>query len=70
MENNIKQLIQSFLDEFCTKVGDFESPETVELYMDDHDCIEYNGQEYYIPNENSLWSEQDELLKIMILNTF
>ena len=70
MENNIKELIQSFLDKFCTKVGDFEDATTVELYMDNHDYIEYESQGYYIPEDISMLNEQDTLLRQIILNTF
>jgi hypothetical protein len=38
--------------------------------MDNHKCIEYDGQQYYLPEECSLMDDSDELLSIMILNSF
>lgn len=70
MENNIKELIEDFLNKYCTKVKENEDESYVELMMDDHQCIFYLGEEYYVPENNSLWDENDELLHTMIINTF
>ena len=39
--NNIKSLIERFLDTYCTKVKEDEESAYVELMMDDHRCIFY-----------------------------
>lgn len=70
MENNIRELIEWFLKTYCAKVPENEEDGNDELMMDDHHCIEYLDVEYYVPENNSLWSEEDELLKAMIVNTF
>lgn len=66
----MKQIIYTFLSNFCIKVNDEEDTATVELYMDDHKCIEFEDNQYYIPDNNSFYSEEDELLREMLLTTF
>ncbi len=68
--NNIKLLIERFIETYCTKVMNEEESSYVELMMDDHKCIEYEGQQYYLAEECSLMDESDEILKEMILNTY
>jgi hypothetical protein len=68
--NNIKLLIERVLDTYCTKIQKHEKSSYVELMMDNHKCIEYDGQQYYLPEECSLMDDSDELLSIMILNSF
>jgi len=52
-----KQAIKLFLKEFGTPVT--ECDEDVELMMDDHICISWYGTEYYVPENNSFYSEFD-----------
>ena len=66
----MKKLIQEFLNTFCTKCAKNEDSATTELYMDDHDCIEYENEQYYIPQNNSSYSEDDELLRVMLITKF
>lgn len=67
----MKKLIKEFLEKFCTKVGENEGSATTELYMDDHDCIEvFEGNEYYVPKNNSSYSEDDELLRDFLIYTY
>lgn len=68
--NNIRNEIQNFLKEFCIIVKDDEEDWYVERMMDDHKCIEYEGKEYYIPEDCSLMDEDDLLLKEMLIATF
>jgi hypothetical protein len=71
MTNNIRNEIDRFLKEFSIKVAEKEEPEGyVELMMDNHSCIEYESNFYYIPENCSLMDEDDELLKEMLLATF
>ena len=58
----MKELILKFLETYCTIVREDEDSAYVELMMDDHDCIEYDGIQYYVPKNNMLWDEDDELL--------
>jgi hypothetical protein len=69
-EQTFKTIIQKFLTDFCVKVADNEDSATTELYMDDHDCIEYEGQEYYVPQNNSSFTNEDEVLQEMLIATF
>ena len=69
-EIKITPLIEIFIEKFCIKVSDDEDPATTELYMDNHHCIDYNNQIYYLPEEISFISEEESILYQMILNTF
>lgn len=69
--NNIRNEIQNFLKEFCMMVNDDdENWWNEERMMDDHKCIEYENQKYYIPKDCSLMDEDDLLLKEMLIATF
>lgn len=54
--------ITEFIETYGTKVKARESMSYVELMMDDHFCIKYNGKLYYIPEDNSLYTRKDELI--------
>ena len=58
----MKELIKNFIDLYGTPVSKDESVSQVELMMDNHKCIKWEGVEYYIPEENSFWGEDDELI--------
>jgi len=66
----LTELIEEFLDKYCVKCFDDEDSATTELYMDDHKCIEYDDQLYYVPDNNSSFTDEDELLREMLLCTF
>lgn len=51
--------IKGFLDHFGIRARR-EAPEIVELMMDDHTYIEYKGTGYYLPENNSFFTESDE----------
>jgi hypothetical protein len=68
--NNIKGEIKEFLNTFCVKVMENEESSYIELMMDNHDCIEYEGEIYYLPEDCSLMDDEDALLQKMILATF
>ena len=55
-----KETVDIFLDTFGTKVKDNEDSAYVELMMDDHDCIEFEGVQYYIPQNHVLYNKEDE----------
>lgn len=54
--------IKEFLDTFCTKVRKNESCSYAELMMDDHKCIQIGKKQYYVPENNSCYSNIDELI--------
>ena len=66
----VTAVIKAFLLKYGTKVVENESSDYVDLMMDDHKCIEYQGNEYYIPENNSFYTEDDEILKDMLFSTF
>lgn len=58
----MKQLITDFLEKYGTKVKKRESSSFVELMMDDHICVEVDFVQYYIPENNSFYTEDDDLV--------
>ena len=58
----MKQLITDFLDKYGTKVLEGETSSFVELMMDDHICVEVDSVQYYIPENNSFYTEDDDLV--------
>ncbi len=67
----MKKLINDFIKKYGIKVRSNESSAYVELMMDDHKCIEYeDGKEYYIPENSSSYSEDDELIREFIIDKF
>ena len=51
--------IFEFLDDFCVIVQENEESYYVELMMDDHDCVYFDGCEYYVPKNHSLYTIED-----------
>jgi len=58
----MKKLILDFIETFGTEVKENEDSSYVELMMDNHRCIEFEGIKYYIPEENSFWGEDEYLI--------
>jgi hypothetical protein len=53
-----KSEIREFLKDYCDEVYDMPC-HALELLMDDHKCIKWHGQEYFIPENNSMWSPEE-----------
>ena len=62
--------IKAFLNSFCTKVRKKETSAYVELMMDDHKCIEFEKQQYYVPENNGSFSPTDELICDYLIETY
>lgn len=62
--------ILNFIDTFCTEVKKNETPSDVELKMDDHDCIEFNEVQYYVPKNNSLYSDEDYDIRDLLIENY
>jgi hypothetical protein len=62
----MKKLISDFLERYCTMVINNEESSYVELMMDNHFCIEYENIEYYVPDDNLLWGDDEELIRDML----
>ena len=58
----MKKLIKNFLKTFGRRVRDDEEDDYTELMMDDHICVNWKGKQYYIPENNRTYSENDELI--------
>lgn len=56
----MKKVIIEFLKAYGTKVKSNETDAYVELMMDDHFCIEFEDKEYYIAENNSSYTEDDD----------
>lgn len=65
--NNVKNEIKDFLSTYGVKIVKEEPEGYDELMMDDHKCVVYDGDFYYIPENCSLMDENDELLMEMLL---
>ena len=64
-----KQSIINFLNTFGTPVS--ETPVSqLDVWIDDHKCIKWNGIEYFIPENNSSYIKQDELIYEYLVNKF
>lgn len=58
-EDITEEKIREFLKEWGTEV--YEMPEAdLELKMDDHRCIEFEGKQYFVAENNSFYSQDDE----------
>jgi hypothetical protein len=57
----MKELIEEFIKEFCTEY--YEMPDhALELLMDDHKCIEWEGVEYFMPENCSSYTKDDDII--------
>jgi len=57
----MKKLIEEFLKEYAEKY--YEMPDAaLELLMDDHICVTWEGTDYFIPENNSFFTEDDDLI--------
>lgn len=56
----VKEVIQEFLEKYGTVVPDNDDCASAELMMDDHICVEFAGVQYYVPKNNSFYTEDDE----------
>ena len=53
-----KSNIREFLKKYCDEV--YAMPDhALELLMDDHRCIVWHGKQYFIPETNSFWTEEE-----------
>ena len=65
------QEILDFLEAYCVKVESNESSQYVDLMMDNHKCIEFNEEQYYVPDEMPLLaSEKDEEVRDYIIEYY
>jgi|3_EtaG_2_1085321.scaffolds.fasta_scaffold39493_2 hypothetical protein len=57
----MKKLIEGFLKKYAEKY--YEMPDAaLELLMDDHICVTWEGTDYFIPENNSFFTEDDDLI--------
>ena len=61
--------IAEFLEEYGKKVQENEEVWFVVLMMDDHNCVEFQEEQYYIKRDEILFSEEDgEIYDYLIEN--
>lgn len=65
-----KKAIKEFLSMYCIKVKKRESSSYVELMMDNHYCIEYNGKEYYVPNGCMFWGDEGSKMFTYLIDNY
>jgi hypothetical protein len=61
MENVNVNEIRTFIEDFCTEVYDMPFSD-LELKMDDHVCIKFEGEEYFMPENCSFYTKNDDLI--------
>ena len=49
--------IENFLSEFGTEVEEDEDSSYVELMMDNHICIDFEGTQYYVKKESMMYGD-------------
>ena len=59
--------IKEFLAERAAKVRKNESESYVELMMDDHKCIQYGKNQYYLP-ETNMFGEDEIIFNFLVDN--
>lgn len=70
MSKITNEQIKDFLKTYCTKVRKKESDSYVELMMDNHKCIEFEEKQYYVPEENSSWTDLEEnIYELLVYQT-
>ena len=68
--NNIKSLIERFLHQYCVRVHINEEDEYMEIMLENYDYILYEQQGWYVPKDISPVEDEEEILRMMIINTF
>ena len=57
----MKELIKDYLERVATEV--YEMPDhKLDLIMDNHKCIAWEGKEYFLPDSSMEINEDDELI--------
>ena len=57
----MKELIKDYLERVATEV--YDMPESqLDLMMDNHRCINWEGEEYFLPDSSIEINEADELI--------
>ena len=57
----MKELIEEFLKEYADEVYDMPN-HALELLMDDHICIIWDDKEYFVPENCSSFTDDDDLI--------
>lgn len=57
--------VETYLEEIGIKVREDEPDHYVELMMDNHKCVQYNGVQYYIPEENNFGTD-DQIFDLLV----
>ena len=61
------QIIE-FLDEHCTKVRHNEKSSYVDLMMDNNHCVEFDGEQYYVPKTGMSDPKDEDVRELLIDN--
>jgi hypothetical protein len=58
----MKKLVDEFLEKFGTAIQSNETESHIELMMDSCQCITWYNKDYYVPENNMLYTTDDELI--------
>jgi hypothetical protein len=61
--------VRAFLAEYADEVYDMPD-HALELLMDDHICVKWENKEYFVPENNSCFTEQDDKVWNYLNNQF
>lgn len=58
--------VERFLEDHAMEVGDNEPDHYVELMMDNHKCVEWQGKQYYISDSLGLSDDEEKIYDILV----
>ena len=58
-EFTMNDRVKKFIDKFCIECKDEHDDE---LMMDDHKCVDWEGVEYFMPENNSGYTDEDDFI--------
>ena len=63
------KLVKEFLNKFGDEV--FDMPDSMlDLIMDDHKCVGWLGVEYFIAENNTMYSDVEELISTLLIECY
>ncbi len=70
MDDAVKNGVDAFIEHYGTKVTNEDNANYVELMMDDHYCINWKNDQYYIPENSMLFTVLDDKINDYLSENF
>lgn len=58
----MKKLIDTFIAIYGSRVTENEDSDYTDLMMDNHKCVKWGAHQWYIPENNSFYTPDEELI--------